>query len=285
MSSPHSPVSDQHNQESKLEGAREKITDTMNSAQENMGRMARNITGKFRERTEKFGRQNVADPERLGSLVLGGLVAAMGVRRGGVTGWLAAAGGLGLLYRGATGHCPMYQSLGINTAGPHARGASLVGNDAVCVEKTVLVNKPREELYRHWRNLENLPGIMRHLDSVTVRDGKHSHWVAKGPAGSQMEWDAEIINEHENELIAWRSLEDADVPNAGSVRFTDDPLGRGTWIKVSLMYQPPAGRVGSAVAKLFGEEPHLQIDDDLRRFKQFMETGEVATIEGQPRGE
>jgi uncharacterized membrane protein len=146
------------------------------------------------------------------------------------------------------------------------------------------VNRPAAELYRYWRNFENLPKFMDHLESVRTTGEKRSHWVAKAPAGTTVEWDAEIINEKENELIAWRSLENADVDNAGSVRFQEAPAGRGTEVRVSLEYDPPGGMVGAAIAKLFGEAPDQQIQEDLRRFKQVMEAGERATTEGQASG-
>lgn len=149
------------------------------------------------------------------------------------------------------------------------------------IEKVVTINKPRGVLYEYWRNFSNLPLIMRHLESVQPIDYKRSHWIAKGPAGLKVEWDAEIINEVENEVIGWRSLEGSAIDNAGSVRFTDSPVGRGTEVRVTLKYDPPAGAIGAAVAKLFGESPDLQIRDDLRRFKMLMETGEVATGERQ----
>ncbi|TMC89174.1 MAG: SRPBCC family protein, partial [Chloroflexi bacterium] len=138
--------------------------------------------------------------------------------------------------------------------------------------------------YRFWRNFENLPRFMEHLKSVTVIDNKHSHWVARAPAGTSVEWDAEIINERENELIAWRSVGDATIGNAGSVHFTPAPGGRGTEVKVVLEYDPPAGRAGVIMARLFGEEPDQQVREDLRHFKEIMEAGEIPTTEGQPSG-
>jgi len=158
------------------------------------------------------------------------------------------------------------------------------GNRGIKVEKSVAVNRSASELYTYWRNFENLPHFMDHLESVTVQDDKRSHWVAKAPAGTTVEWDAEIINEKENELIAWRSLDGADVDNAGSVRFSEAIGGRGTIVKVSLEYDPPAGIIGSLIAKLFGEEPSQQVQEDLHRFKQVMETGERPTTEGQSSG-
>ncbi len=143
------------------------------------------------------------------------------------------------------------------------------------MEESVTINRPVLEVYRFWRNFENLPRFMDHLESVTVIDDARSHWVAKGPAGTKVEWDAIIHNEVEDELIAWRSLPGAEVNNAGSVHFTPTPDGTGTDVRVVLSYEPPAGIVGVAVAKLLGEEPSKQVADDLRRFKQVMDSGDV----------
>jgi uncharacterized membrane protein len=151
--------------------------------------------------------------------------------------------------------------------------ASVARGQGIKVEREVTVNRPVVEVYRFWRQLENLPRFMDHLESVTVIDENRSHWVAKAPAGTRVEWDATIHNEIENELIAWRSLAGSDVDNAGSVHFTPD--GPGTLVRVVLSYDPPAGRVGAAVAKLLGEEPGSQVEDDLRRFKQVVEAGEA----------
>ncbi|HXE56657.1 MAG TPA: SRPBCC family protein, partial [Gemmatimonadales bacterium] len=146
---------------------------------------------------------------------------------------------------------------------------------ALQATRTITIGRPAEEVYRFWRDLENLPRFMSHLDSVRVLDQRRSHWVARAPAGRTVEWDAEIVEDRAGELIAWRSLEGADVPNSGSVRFTPAPGGRGTEVRVQLQYQPPGGAVGAAVAKLFGEEPGQQVASDLRRLKQVIETGEV----------
>jgi uncharacterized membrane protein len=152
------------------------------------------------------------------------------------------------------------------------------------VERAVTINKSPAELYRFWRNFENLPRFMEHLKSVTIIDNTHSHWVVNAPGGTSVEWDAVIINERENELIAWRSVESADIDNAGSVHFTPAPGGRGTQVRVVLEYDPPAGRAGATIARLFGEEPDQQVREDLRHFKEIMEAGEIPTTEGQPSG-
>ena len=143
------------------------------------------------------------------------------------------------------------------------------------VTKAITVNRSPDEVYRFWRNFENLPQFMSHLESVQVLDDRRSHWKAKAPAGRSVEWDAQITQDIPGELIAWESLEGADVANAGSVRFATAPGGRGTELTVKMHYDPPAVPLGAIVAKLFGEEPGQQVDGDLRRFKQVMETGEV----------
>jgi len=145
----------------------------------------------------------------------------------------------------------------------------------VRTKRSLTVNKSPEECYGFWRNFENLPQFMRHLESVTVTDERRSHWKAKAPAGATVEWDAETIEDRPNELISWRSTEDADVYNAGTVRFERAPGGRGTEVRVDLEYKPPLGKIGSKVAMLFREEPGQQVMDDLRHFKQVMETGEI----------
>jgi uncharacterized membrane protein len=125
---------------------------------------------------------------------------------------------------------------------------------------------------------------MTNLESVQETGERRSHWVAKAPAGTAVEWDAEIIEEQEGDLLSWRSLPGAEIPNAGEVRFTDAPAGRGTEVRVTLTYDPPAGAAGAALAKVFLKEPDQQTREDLRRFKQILESGETATTEGQPSG-
>jgi uncharacterized membrane protein len=154
----------------------------------------------------------------------------------------------------------------------------------VHIETSIAINKSPEELYRFWRDLKNLPLFLNNLESVTKLDVSKSHWVAKGIGAARVEWGAEIYNEVENELIAWRSLENADVVNAGSVRFEKAPTGRGTYVRVTMNYNPPAGKLGATMAQLLGAEPKQLIKQDLRRLKQLMEADEVATIAGQTSG-
>lgn len=152
------------------------------------------------------------------------------------------------------------------------------------VEKHITVQRPAAELYSFWRKLENLPKVMSHLETVTELDERRSHWTAKAPAGLSVSWEAEITEDLPNQAIAWRALEGSDIENAGSVFFNELPYDRGTEIKVVLAYEPPLGKLGAAVARLMGEEPAAQLQDDLRRFKQLMETGEIATTRGQTSG-
>jgi uncharacterized membrane protein len=165
-----------------------------------------------------------------------------------------------------------------------ARGGRRPWEPRRTLHAAITVKRPREEVYRFWRDLENLPAFMVHLRSVTVTDDRRSHWAASGPAGKSVEWDAEIIDDRPGELIAWRSAEDAAVRTSGFVRFSDAPGGRGTEVRVELGYRPPGGIIGTATARLSGEHPDQQVRDDLRRFKQVMETGEVVRSDGSPEG-
>jgi uncharacterized membrane protein len=145
----------------------------------------------------------------------------------------------------------------------------------VHVKRAVTIRKSREELYSFWRNFENLPRFMYHLEEVRVLGSGRSHWRAKAPAGMTVEWDAEVIDDRPNERIAWRSLPNADVPNWGSVEFRRAPGDRGTEVHVQIHYDPPGGKLSALIAKFFGEEPGEQVADDLRRLKQVMEVGEI----------
>ena len=225
-------------------------------------------------------RVNVSRIERVASAVGGGALVGYAITNRTKTGIALGLLGAGLLYRGATGQCEAYRSLGINTA---KDGATEDVAREVHIEKSVTVSSTPKELFRFWRNFENLPRFMEDLESVTKLDETRSHWVANGPGGKKVEWDAEIYNEKENELIAWRSLPGSDVTNAGSVHFEEAP-GHGTYVKVVLNYNPPGGKAASLLAKLFGKEPGQLIEHNLRRFKQLVETCEIPTTEGQSSG-
>jgi uncharacterized membrane protein len=232
---------------------------------------------------------NVNDNERLISGAAGAALAILGITRKSIPGLILAGAGGALLYRAATGHCHVYEALGIDTndgSRKEGDGASPEAyfNRSIQVCHTFSVNRTPWDLYEYWRKLENLPRILSYLESVTVIDEKRSHWVAKGPLDMRWEWDAEIINDEPNRLIAWRSLGNADVDNAGSVTFIPGAEGRGTEVKVVIDYIPTGGRFGQIIAKALGRDPSAEIREGLRDFKRFMETGEVPTTEGQTRG-
>jgi uncharacterized membrane protein len=231
---------------------------------------------------------NVADVERWASALGGAAITAYGIKQlkdRSPAGAALAAAGSALMYRGATGRCPMYAAAGINTAGDRdGTREALEGPRGVAVEEVVTINASADSLFSFWLDLEQLPRFLDHLVSVTEIDERRSHWVAKAPGHHTVEWEAEIINEIPNELIAWRTLPDADVVSVGSVQFKRAAGNRGTEVRVHLQYEPPAGKLGATVAWLLGHEPSQAIREDMRRFKQLMETGEVPTIAGQPRG-
>jgi uncharacterized membrane protein len=155
---------------------------------------------------------------------------------------------------------------------------------AISVRQTITINAAPAELYGFWKNVENLPLFMEHLESVSKVNERVSHWVAKAPAGACVEWDAEIIDDQPERRLGWRTLPDSQVTHEGMVSFEPAIGGRGTVVRVEMLYVPPAGKVGVWIARLFGEEPALQVGDDLRRLKQLLETGEVATTLGQSSG-
>jgi uncharacterized membrane protein len=152
------------------------------------------------------------------------------------------------------------------------------------ITSAITVRRPVQELYAFWRRLENLPTFMIHLDEVRDLGGTKSHWRATAPFGKTVQWDAEIVDDLPGERISWRSSEGADVDNSGSVRFLPAPGDQGTEVFVEIRYTMPTKALGSAVARYFGEDPRQHLDDDLRRFKQVCETGEVVRSEGAPRG-
>lgn len=234
------------------------------------------------EQRENHRPVNLSNPERWAAGIGGGLLALYGLGRRGLKGTALALLGGGLVYRGVTGHCEVYKALGINTSRERRPNVSVRHGEGYKVERSVTVNRSAEDLYSFWRNFENLPRFLSRVESVRVTGDKRSRWTATAITGKSIEWDAEIINEEENELIAWRSLEGAGLPNAGSVHFERAPNGRGTQVRVVFSYEPPGGMIGTALAKLFGAGPERQLEEDLRRFKQLMEAGEVASVEGQP---
>jgi uncharacterized membrane protein len=217
---------------------------------------------------------NISATARLASTVAGAALAMVGYQRSNKALGLV---GLGLIARGASGWCPVTASLDTRDYGYNEdTKRHLGGPRGVIVEDAITIYRPVSEVYNYWRNLENLPQFMDHLEEVKVTDRFHSHWVARGPLGVHVEWDAEIINDIPPTLLSWKSVGQSDVVSAGSVRFK--PAGEhATEVHVKLQYDPPAGKLGATVAWLVGEDPQHQIAEDLRRFKHLLETGELPT--------
>jgi uncharacterized membrane protein len=227
--------------------------------------------------------RNIGQIERVGSFVSGSAIAAYGLGRRDKRGVLLALLGAGIAARGISGHSRLYDVLDVRRfAGARQDGAPIAGQ-AVRVQRSVTIDLPVRTIFEFWREFENLPRFMRHLESVEPLDGRTWRWRARAPFGS-VGWDAEILDEEEDRFIAWRSLPGSMVPNSGSVQFKPLPDRQGTELKVELVYKPPAGALGALVARMLGEEPHQQVADDLRRLKQVLEAGEIPTTHGQPRG-
>lgn len=202
------------------------------------------------------------DQTRLINGAAGGALILMGLKKRGFLGLLMTGAGGYLAYRAATGNDPVMAAAGLSGNATAAK--------PIFVEHSIVVDRPAQKVYDYWRKLENLPHIMSHLESVTALDDKRSRWVAKAPLGTHVEWEAEIVNDKPGERIGWHSLPGATVDNAGSVQFESLEGGK-TRIHVALSYRPPAGPLGAAVAKLFGEEPSQQIAEDLQKFKAAFE--------------
>ncbi|GAA4003258.1 SRPBCC family protein [Deinococcus rubellus] len=203
---------------------------------------------------------NTKDQQRLITGAAGGALALMGLIRRGPLGFLMMAAGGFLVFRAAGGSQMVNQVTG---GGP-------TSSKPIFVEHSVVIDRPAQSVYDYWRKLDNLPQIMSHLETVTVLDERRSRWVAKAPLGTHVEWEAEVVNDKPGERIGWHSLPGATVDNAGSVQFESMPNG-STRLHVALSYRPPAGPLGAAVAKIFGEEPSQQIAEDLQKFKQSFE--------------
>jgi uncharacterized membrane protein len=229
-------------------------------------------------------RTNIGDGQRVLSGLAGLSFLLAGLSRRSWSGAALTMVGIGFLHRAISGYCLAFEAMGINMTGNNQAGLAhntnrlgrrkVHTNRATRVQRAIEINRPPHELYRFWRSLENLPRIMNHLDAVQVFNDRLSHWTVKTLPGShKLEWDAEIINDEENHRIGWRSLEGADVDNTGSVEFKPMADGKRTWLTVTLQYEPPGGKLGTAIAKWSGEDPEIQLAEDLQRFKEQMETG------------
>jgi uncharacterized membrane protein len=254
-----------------------------------------NTERRVRKDASAAAHKNVGDAERLVSVVGGAALAAYGLDRRDMSGSFLAVVGAELIRRGATGHCLVYDALNVSTAAdatarglhrdlPASRAATVRASSAVKIEHVVTVKLSRDEAYAFWRNPANLPRIIQFVESVEMLTDRTAHWRVSGPAGTTIEWDAEIINEIPGELLAWKSVGDAEISNAGSLHFRPAPNGRGTEVRIVLEYEPPGGHLGAWIAKLLKENPDAQLRDALRRFKQIAETGEVLQVEGQTSG-
>jgi uncharacterized membrane protein len=169
----------------------------------------------------------------------------------------------------------------------HAAAEERGWHEAALVGRTITVNRPRAEVYAFWRDFRNLARFLENIESVQPGDGRRSHWVIKAPGGRTVEWDSELVEEEPDRLLAWESVEGADIKNTGRIEFRDGPPGRGTEVTATIVYDPPAGDLGKLIAKLFQKEPKVQARRDLRRFKQLLETGEISTSrapDAAPRG-
>lgn len=218
---------------------------------------------------------NVGRVERNASMVSGAVLAMSGIsklkQKKVLPGLAMVAAASMFLYRGKTGHCDMYQAIGVDTAGSEDTGLT--------IEKVMTINRPPQDVYKFWRNFENLPKFMQHLEMVQSTGNSTSHWKAKGPGNLTVEWDAEMLEDNPGQRISWRSIKDAKIPNEGNVEFHEAPAGRGTELKVKIQYYPPGGVAGKIAAQVVHGLNAQQIEDDLRRLKQILETGETATAE------
>jgi uncharacterized membrane protein len=206
---------------------------------------------------------NVGNKERILSAALGGFLLFNALSKKDKTSLPKAIGGGYLLFRSISGFCPVYE----------ATGKSRLPNPSktINIRTTVVVNKPRNEVYAFWRRLENLPLFMTHLESVEKIDERYSHWKAKFPI--KLEWKAEIVKEVEGSFLGWSSTEEATIKNAGRVVFADALGGHGTEVEVVIAYRPPLGAIGSGVSKLFNKKFEKMVQEDIRNFKTYIETG------------
>lgn len=221
---------------------------------------------------------NVGKSERVLSAAGGALLSVLAMRRPAPSSLALLFSGAYLIYRGVSGNCYINSFLSRDTS-------SKLGT-SVDILKTVTIHKPVEEIYAFWRQLENLPRFMKHLVQVQQLSDKKSHWEANLPLGNtNIKWDAIIVEEEPNQKISWRSVPGASIDNSGEVRFRKAPGNKGTEVQIALTYRPPLGEIGEGISKLLNQVFAQMIKEDIRRFKQLMETGEVATSNAQPTGD
>jgi uncharacterized membrane protein len=226
--------------------------------------------------------QNIGQWERVASVASGAGLLVFGLRQCSLSGLLLGGVGAGLLYRGLTGHCHLYQALGVSTNDDSATRGGVPAQTGLKVEKTLSIERPARELFDHWRKFENLAHLMPNIESVRDLGNGCSHWVAKGPFGAKLEWDAEVHHEEPGRLIAWKSLPGGDIETAGSVHFDERPTGGGCDLYLSLKYNPPLGVVGAELAWLMGQGVEQKIEENLWAFKRKMEAAHIERT-GEPR--
>lgn len=233
--------------------------------------------------TSTRGGSELSGMERWGTLLGGGLLVRWGLRHGGVTGLIGVAAGGLLAWAGANGRMPAATAnLGRNRE--EERIADQRGwSSAAATSTTITIGRPAEELYRFWRDFSNLSQVMEHVEEIRVIDDRRSRWTVRAPAGQSVSWEARVTEDQPNRRIAWESAPGADVRNFGWVEFRPSPTGDGTEVKAMIVYEPPAGQIGRLIAKLFLEEPGVQMRDDLQSFKQLMETGGLGDDRGRPK--
>jgi uncharacterized membrane protein len=221
---------------------------------------------------------NIGNAERLVSGLIGGWMLSRGLAKHSSSGILLAGTGIALVYRAATGRSRLYRNLHISGSEQGRRSSAAIPyQTGLKIEQRIAVAKPAEEVYRFWREPENLPRFMTHVQSVVPAGPKQWHWTAGSLVARALEWDSELINDQPNTLIGWQSLPESPLRHAGSVTFRELGDGRGTEVKLTLEYRPAGGPLGAGIAYLLGQNPRRQIAQDLRRFKELMETGGVAT--------
>ncbi len=219
---------------------------------------------------------NVVGPEKWASIVGGGLIALYGLKRPGLAGAFWGAVGGGLMARGMIGHDPLKRNL-LSNSTEKSLAQTYGWSFAAPLNRAIALNKPRDEVYARLRDFKSWPSFMDNVERVDVIDDKRSHWVVKAPMGRTVEWDSTVTEEEPGRRFVYRSEDGADIANAGVVTFKDGAGGKGTEVHVALVFEPPAGKLGRAVAALFLKDPAIQLREDLVRFKMLMETGEIAT--------
>jgi uncharacterized membrane protein len=225
---------------------------------------------------------NVNQVKRGASMLLGEVLLIVSLRRRSPVGAVLVLAAGELLYRGISGHCHLYQTLGLNTTGARGQYEAGAPADAMQVEHSITIRKSADELYSVWRKPRNLSRIMRHFAEVTAVSANRTHWLVRAPFGQSREWDMQVVEDRPGELLRWKSIEGAEFPSEGTIRFYSAPRDWGTEVTFRLRFQIPGGTLGAVTMKLLPVAPGLLVSKALRRFKSLIETGEIPTTERQP---